>query len=180
MDNPSNSSNSSKRRFPIGFWISALGSLVAAIGNTPSVNLPDPIEARDLLLVGNGLQILGSSIAIENFEQWNIRTGRTIKIIGNGISLRSLLEADDVTALFLNTQANLIQSVAGAVSLDFAGNLANTPLYNVGVSLLIIGNSLHALFNKIKLFNMDEGDRLVAVASWIKVVGAIIAALSLM
>ena len=174
MDNPSNIPIS------VGFWISALGALIAAIGNTPAVNLPDPIEARDLLLVGNGLQILGSAIIVESNEPWNIRTGRVIKIIGNGVSLRSLLEADEVTALFLNTEANLIESVAAAVTLDFTGNLPNTSLYNVGVSLLIIGNSSHAIFNKIKLFNIDEGDRLVAVASWIKVVGSIITALSFM
>lgn len=162
----------------IGLWISAIGAFLAAIGNTPSIKRPNAISPKDLFLVGNGLQILGSTIVVETSELWNLRVGRIIKIIGNATSIKGIFEPDEELSLFLNTKANLFQAVAGGVSLDLDGNFKNPSLYNVGISLLIIGNSMHAIFNKLILKKLKEGERLVAVASWIKVVGAIITALS--
>lgn len=162
----------------IGLWISSVGAFLAAVGNTPSIKLPDTISSKDLFLVGNGLQVLGSTIVVEASELWNLRVGRIIKIIGNATSLKGIFEPDEELSLLLNTKANLFQAVAGGISLDLNRNFKNPSVYNVGISLLIIGNSMHAIFNKLKLKNLEEGNRLVAVASWIKVVGAIITALS--
>lgn len=171
-----NSSNSD--RPTIGFWISAVGAIVAAIANTPTVKLPSKVSRVDLLLVATLLQILGNTIIVESTEPWNIRTGRIIRIIGNGVGIRGLLESEEAVALGYSIQGNLFQTVAGAVSFDYEGKLDNAYLYNVGVLMLIIGNSAQALFTKVKLINEEKGSRLVSIASWIKAVGAVITALS--
>ena len=171
-----NTSNSD--RPTIGFWISAVAAIISAIAATPSVKLPSKVSRVDVLLVASAIQILGSTIIIESVEPWNIRTGRIVRIIGNGIGIRGLLETDQVTAIGYSTEANLFQTLAGTISFDYEGNLDNAYLYNVGVLMLIIGNAFQAIFTKVKLIDLEKGTELVSIAAWIKAVGAVIVALS--
>ena len=160
----------------IGSWLDALGTVVAAIGSTPSKVIPATI-LEDFVFIGNSLQGIGSALVVESPETLeNDRVGSAIQSIGNLTVLIALLQDEGRPSRRLNKQGNLLQALGGGVSFNYDGEI--TSINNIGNGLQVLGNSLQALSLKESLFDTEEGELMDVAGSWIQAVGTIISALS--
>jgi hypothetical protein len=164
-----------------GAWIQAVGTVLSAIGNTPSKSLSDDtLEQIDIM--GNEMQAAGNALeadAINNpFDLTKI--GNQVQSIGNLTVLSGLIiDFNEVTKQELDIKGNLLQALGGSAavadSLDEERTLDEL-LSIYGNALQVIGNSLQAISGIMELNNEDSGD-LNVIGSWIQAVGAVLAAL---
>jgi len=160
----------------VGSWLDAIGTVLAAIGSTPSKVLTKTI-LNDLIFIGNALQGLGSAFVVESPETLaNDRVGSAIQSIGNLTVITGLLQEDKRTSILWNRKGNLLQALGGGVSFNYNGQL--TSINNIGNGLQVIGNSLQAFSLKERLLDTEEGQLLETTGSWIQAIGTIISAVT--
>lgn len=160
----------------IGSWIAAIGTVLAAIGSTPSKVLSETI-LEDLNIIGNSLQGVGNALIVDSPEtEVNDKIGSSIQSIGNSTVLVGLLSNDEKSSVRLNKQGNLLQALGSGVSINYDDNIAS--MSNLGNALQSIGNSLQALALKGTLIHTEEGGQLGTIGSWIQAVGAVISAVT--
>lgn len=157
-------------------WLEAIGTILSAIGSTPSKILPASV-LNDLNLIGNVLQAVGSGIIPED-EEYLDQVGSKIQALGNIVTIQGFFVEDQQTSQLLNTQGNLIQALGGGVSLDFENNqTVNEALNNIGNAIQIIGNAYQAISINYPS-NSKKAQELNTIGSWIQAVGSVLSALT--
>lgn len=160
----------------ISAWLEAIGTVLSAIGSTPS-NILSSSMLNDFNLIGNVLQAVGSSILPENEDNLD-QVGNKIGAVGNIITIQGFFVEDQQTSQLLNTQGNLLQALGSGVSLNLENDqTVNDVLNNIGNVLQIIGNSYQAFSIKYPP-NSQKAQELNTVGSWIQAVGAVLSALT--
>lgn len=160
----------------IGSWMDAIGTVLAAIGSTPSKVLTEEM-LEDLIFIGNSLQGVGSALVVDSPETLiNDRVGSSIQSIGNLTVLVGLMSDNEKSLVRLSKQGNLIQALGAGVSTNYDGRM--TTVNNLGNALQVIGNSLQALALKEILINTEEGTQLDMAGSWIQAIGTVISAVT--
>lgn len=171
-------------------WIAPTGTILAAIGSTPSKRL-DSQKQFYLQLWGNELQAVGNALEAE--EQYGLeRIGTELQAIGNVTVIGALLLLEGKQEVQLAIKGNLMQALGGAAALadelqdDTESDRAQRVIGNL---LQIIGNSLQAVggFYELKYdskesfyknnIKAEEGKLIVFSGSWIQAVGSVILAL---
>ena len=169
-----NSSNASNVTAIAGGWIEAIGTVVAAIGNTPST-IFSRSTLKDFRLIGNVLQACGSALVAENEELLLDIVGDELQAIGNIAVVASILDPNQQSSQRLSTQGNLLQILGTGVSVNTQGNLSLIQtIDNIGNIIQLIGNTIQVFANT----NTEEGIIMNTVGSWIQAVGTIITALA--
>ena len=160
----------------IGSWIDAIGTVVAAIGSTPSKILSKKIM-EDLVFIGNAFQGIGSSLVVDSPETLpNDRVGSAIQSIGNLTVMHGLLNTDVEAGRVTNKQGNLLQALGAGASINYDGEI--TSINNIGNGLQVVGNSLQALALRDDVIETEEGLILDMVGSWVQAVGTVISAIT--
>jgi len=160
----------------ISAWLEAIGTVLSAIGSTPS-NILSSSMLNDFNLIGNVLLAVGSSILPENEDNLD-QVGNKIGAVGNIITIQGFFVEDQQTSQLLNTQGNLLQALGSGVSLDLENDqTVNDVLNNIGNVLQIIGNSYQAFSIKYQP-NSQKAQELNTVGSWIQAVVAVLSALT--
>lgn len=160
-----------------GEWILAIGTVISAIANTPSTNLPYQLTA-DFKIIGNALQATGNAIQVNQLSLVDLNhIANEIQAIGNTTVIASLLlPLNQIGKTNLNINGNLLQALGGGIS--FAEDLQEEPklplLYNqIGNLLQVIGNSLQAISTR----HQSHATTLNAIGNWIQATGAIMTAI---
>lgn len=172
-------------------WIAPAGSIISAIGSTPSKQLNK--QSRYCLhLWGNVLQAVGN--ALESEEQYALeRIGTELQASGNVTVVAALLlKLKKETKLQLTIKGNLIQAAGAAAALQdelLDDTVSDRALRATGHLLQIIGNSIQAIGGIYDLrydrkedfykYSIKQGDgkSFDFSGSWIQAVGSVILAL---
>ncbi|KHF40565.1 DUF6944 family repetitive protein [Halalkalibacter okhensis] len=168
----------------LGSGISALGTIVSAVGSTPLQRISDD-ALKSLNLWGNVLQATGSALQADGQEQFTFsKLGNQVQSVGNLTVISGLLgDEEEESNQKLNIAGNWMQALGAIVSLgDDLDNQSNSldQSYNVIGNLLQgIGNSLQAISGQYSLqhtLNQVAGDpdTLNATGSWIQAIGAVL------
>ncbi|MGE7977343.1 DUF6944 family repetitive protein [Psychrobacillus sp. NPDC093200] len=170
-----NSTNSSSYNTAItGGWIEAIGTIVAAIGNTPS-KLLSKSTLKDLRLIGNVLQASGSALVADNEELLLDIVGDQLQAIGNVTVVAGILASNEQSSQRLLTQGNLLQILGTGVSINTQENLSFIQtIDNIGNIVQAIGNTIQVFANT----NTEEGIYMNALGVWIQAGGTVITALA--
>ncbi|KGX92382.1 hypothetical protein N781_16675 [Pontibacillus halophilus JSM 076056 = DSM 19796] len=159
-----------------GAWVQAVGTVLAAIGSTPTKKLP-PQTLKDFNVIGNTLQATGNGLATIGKDPLKLGTvGNEVQAIGNTLVIAGLItNVDQRTKDILNTQGNLFQATGAGVGFADAWeqdpSISNVYLL-IGNLLQVVGNGLQAIFG-----NEERTQVLDALGSWIQAVGAVLTAL---
>jgi hypothetical protein len=174
-----------------GSWTQAIGTLIAAIGSTPSNHLnKDALKSLDLW--GNALQATGNALIADAQETNSLnKLGNEVQAIGNTTVIAGMVLAfNDETKQKLIINGNWLQALGGGVSLseDVEQEPSDVLALNIiGNILQVIGNSLQAIGGIYKLksslgkdneYSSKEGQSLEINGSWIQAIGAVISAIS--
>jgi hypothetical protein len=168
----------------IGAWTQAIGTVVAAIGSTPSL----PIHENDRIglgLVGNVLQATGNGLEADSQTTLTYgKLGNIIQATGNlTVSTGLAIDFPSDTGERLVISGDLLQ-VLGAVT---ALGSSNRSYMIIGNSLQVIGNSLQAS-GGVRILKEsahtiwqpgDGNEILIAKGSWIQALGTILLAIGL-
>lgn len=170
-----NSTNSSSYNTAItGGWIEAIGTIVAAIGNTPSKVLSKSM-LKDLRIIGNVLQASGSALVADNEELLLDIVGDQLQAIGNVTVVAGILASNEQLSQRLLTQGNLLQILGTGVSINTQENLSFIQtIDNIGNIIQAIGNTIQVFAN----MSTEEGINLNALGVWIQAGGTVITALA--
>ncbi|WP_243292586.1 hypothetical protein [Bacillus sp. FJAT-47783] len=165
----------------LGSWIQASGTVLSAIGSTPTNVISDDL-LDDLNLLGNVLQATGNALIADTEKGVTLdKIGNIVQSIGNSTVITGLLiNFDEETKQILNIQGNWLQALGGGVS--FADAFGQEPsidvLFNLYGNLLqTIGNSLQAISGVIDLKNKN-GQKLNVIGSWVQAIGSILSFIS--
>ncbi|KXG10683.1 hypothetical protein AT864_01274 [Anoxybacillus sp. P3H1B] len=165
----------------VGYSLSAIGTMQAAIGNTPQFHLNKNLGYQ-LRLVGNVLQALGSALSadgqgMDSFE----KIGDEIQATGNSTVITGMLVGDAwgekieqklmITGLWMQALGSFV-----GLSDEFFDRTEDGRLENISGSLLQgIGNSLQAISGIQSLNENNSESDLVGVAgSWIQATGSVL------
>ncbi|MBO0996368.1 hypothetical protein IOC57_01135 [Bacillus sp. SD075] len=140
-----------------GSWTQAIGTVMSAVGGTPS-NVLDEEFRENLDLIGNVLQGTGNAILADAEETWSLdKFGNQIQAIGNStVILGLVIDFDEVTKQELIIKGNLIQALGGGTALAGAYENPDEPeqAFNATGNLLqAIGNSMQAIGGIAELKN---------------------------
>ncbi|ANB56752.1 hypothetical protein GFC29_533 [Anoxybacillus sp. B7M1] len=165
----------------VGYSLSAIGTIQAAIGNTPQFHLNKNLGYQ-LRLVGNVLQALGSALSADgqgtaSFE----KMGNEIQATGNSTVITGMLVGDAwgekieqklmITGLWMQALGSFV-----GLSDEFFDRTEDGRLENISGSLLQgIGNSLQAISGIQSLNeNNSESDLIGVAGSWIQATGSVL------
>ena len=152
----------------IGSWVTALGTIAAAIGSTPLRSLKGEDKKRwdyaseQLDFGGNSFQAIGNIIEVGASDDFKLEeAGEVIQASGNVTVLFSINTKDDeVKKLRLNVTGNGQQAFGGllAAIAEFLELVPNgeVPLGIIGNLLQSLGNTLQAIAALIDLEIIDE------------------------
>jgi hypothetical protein len=182
-----------------GAWIQAIGTVMAAVGSTPSL---DSDIQESLNLWGNALQGTGNALIADAEEGFSLgKLGNEVQAIGNTIVIAGiLLHVKEETKQKLDINGNFLQAVGGGIALpdDLLDDPSTIRTLNIAGNVLqIIGNSMQAYGGieelKSKRGNGDKfkgyeesnksqdishSDSLAINGSWIQAVGSMISAIA--
>jgi predicted RNA-binding protein YlqC (UPF0109 family) len=182
-----------------GAWIQAIGTVMAAVGSTPS--LKEDIQ-KSLNLWGNALQGTGNALIADSEEGFSLgKLGNDVQAIGNTTVVAGiLLNVKEESKQKLEIDGNMLQAVGGGIALpdDLVDEPSTIRTLNIAGNVLqIIGNSLQVKGGIIELnSNIDkkegfkgfkednEPDKitysqsLAKNGSWIQAVGSVISAIA--
>lgn len=173
----------------IGSWIQAIGTVISAIGNTPSSVIKSEFR-YNLDLWGNVLQATGNALVADSQETISLeKIGNKVQAIGNTAVIAGMvITFKEETKQLLIIKGNWLQAVGGGIALSDELEHRATPeqTFNIiGNLLQVIGNSLQAIGGIYELENNDEkkdensidGQSLQVNGSWIQAVGSVISAI---
>lgn len=170
----SNNQNDSNIKAIVGNWIVAVGTLVSAIGNTPSTIFTQQ-TLKDFNIIGHILEAGGIAIVSETEDTLLYTVGDQLQAIGNLTVVAGILSENEQTTQLLEKQGNLLQVVGLGLVINMEGKLTLLQtLYNTGIIIQLIGNAIQAVANT----ETNEGKVMRAVGAWIKAIGAFITALA--
>lgn len=173
-----------------GSWIQAIGTVISAIGSTPTNTLISDSQ-KNLDLWGNALQAAGNALIADAQETNSLaKLGNEVQAIGNSTVIAGMIiefNEDRKQKLIIN--GNWLQALGGGIALpeELEAEASTIRTLNItGNVLQIIGNSLQAIAG-IKELNNNKGnnedDRLEIQSlevngSWIQAVGSVISAIA--
>lgn len=167
-----------------GSWIQAIGTVVAAIGSTPSLPIQEN-GRKGLGLVGNVLQATGNGLEADAQTTLTYgKLGNIIQATGNvTVSTGLAIDFPGDTGERLVISGDLIQALGAVTALGSA----NQSYMVIGNSLQAIGNSLQAVGgvrilkeNAHTIWQPGDGNEsLIAIGSWTQALGTILLALGL-
>lgn len=173
----------------IGSWIQAIGTVISAIGNTPSSVIKSEF-LYNLDLWGNVLQATGNALVADSQETISLeKIGNKVQAIGNTTVIAGMvITFKEETKQLLIIKGNWLQAVGGGIALSDELEHRETPeqTFNIiGNLLQVIGNSLQAIGGIYELENNNEkkdensidGQSLQVNGSWIQAVGSVISAI---
>lgn len=164
----------------IGSTLSAIGTIQAAISNTPQFHL-NKDQSFQLRLIGNVLQALGSALSADgqgtiSFE----KIGDEIQAAGNSTVVAGMLlygtdnEEIEQRLIIAGTWMQALGSFVGLTD-EFYDHTADGRLENIIGNLLQgIGNSLQAIGGIQTLQNNGKQDQTGMAGSWIQATGSVI------
>lgn len=165
----------------LGSWIQASGTVLSAIGSTPTNVISDDL-LDDLNLWGNVLQATGNALIADTEKDLTLdKVGNIVQSIGNSTVITGMLiHFREDTKQLLDIQGNWLQALGGGVS--FADAFGQEPSLEVlfslyGNLLQTIGNSLQAISGVLELKNQN-GQKLNVIGSWIQAIGSILSFIS--
>ncbi|WP_059104783.1 DUF6944 family repetitive protein [Shouchella shacheensis] len=163
-----------------GAWTQAIGAVISAIGNSPSVSRDSELLS-DLDFEGNVLQALGMALLGDNVEPPSLdKLGNYIESAGHLPNVVGvIMEADENIQVQLDAKGNLVQVVGEGLSLSHA--LSEEPTresfyYIYGPLLEIIGNSMQALAGINQLRGVDR-ERMNTIGAWLHAIGSVLTGL---
>lgn len=174
-----------------GAWIQAIGTVIAAIGSTPSINVSEQFR-EDLNLWGNVLQAAGNALQADAEEELSlVRIGNEIQAIGNSaVAAGIVINFEQETEQRLIITGNWLQALGGTTSLGelLEESHSLTLSFNiVGNILQVIGNSLQAISGRIELAGnhqsikypegLIDSQTLDVSGSWLQAVGSVLSLL---
>jgi hypothetical protein len=181
-----------------GAWIQAIGTVIAAVASTPSLN--EDIQ-ESLNLWGNALQGTGNALLADAEEGFSLgKLGNQVQAIGNTTVIAGLLlPVMEEAKQKLDINGNLLQAIGGGIALpdDLMGAPSDIRTLNIAGNVLqIIGNLLQAkggieeLQSTIEKEDRYKGYResnqtemithsqsLAINGSWIQAVGSVLSAI---
>lgn len=157
-----------------GNWIEAVGTVVTAIGSTPSAFFTEQ-TLTDFNIIGNLLEAGGSAIAASAEGTLLNNAGDQLQAIGNLTVVAGILEKNAQSSQLLQTQGNLLQVVGVGITINTTGKLTLLQtIANTGNIIQLIGNVMQVFTNT----DTTEGVMVNTTGAWIQAVGAIITALA--
>lgn len=169
-----NNSNESDITAIAGNWIAAIGTIVSAIGSTPSTIFSEQ-TLKDFNIIGNILEAGGSAIVSETEDALLDRVGAQISAIGNLVVVAGILSKNEQSGELLEKQGDLLQLVGVGITINTEGGLTlSETIANTGIIIQFIGNAIEALADT----DTREGIVVSATGAWIQAVGAVITALA--
>lgn len=183
--------NNTKELF--GAWIQAIGTVMSAIGSTPSLRIRSALQ-KDLNVWGNALQATGNSLSADAQKTINLEAiASEIQAIGNSSVIAGLIiDFEEETAQRYIIMGNWLQALGGAAAVGAElqeNNDKASFIFNVNGNLLqSIGNSLQAIAATEELQELTKnGQRSVkpkatnkdnhsleVTGSWIQAVGSVL------
>ncbi|TYS60267.1 hypothetical protein FZC74_09035 [Sutcliffiella horikoshii] len=169
----------------VGSWTQAIGTVVAAIGSTPSLPIHEN-GRRGLGLIGNVLQATGNGLEADAETTLTYgKLGNIIQATGNiMVSAGLIIDFSGDTEERLVISGDLIQALGVITALGSADK-----------SYIVIGNGLQALGNSLQAVGgareLKEEERtviglsqvsnevLIALGSWTQALGTILLAIGL-
>ncbi|QGQ45765.1 DUF6944 family repetitive protein [Metabacillus sediminilitoris] len=165
-----------------GSWDQALGTIISAIGSTPSSRINETLQ-NNLSLLGNVMQATGNALLADTIRSFNLnKIGNEIQAIGNSMVIVGLLlyENNEEKNIELSIKGNLLQALGSSLSIPELlekNKVSIDNLYSIyGALLQTIGNSLQAISGIINLKG-QQANGVNFVGSWIQAIGAVIQAL---
>jgi hypothetical protein len=182
-----------------GAWIQAIGTVIAAVGSSPSL---ESDTKASLNLWGNALQGTGNALIADAEEGFSLgKLGNEVQAIGNTTVIAGILfPVKEETKQKLDINGNFLQAVGGGIALpdDLLDEPSTIRTLNIAGNVFqIIGNSLQALGgieelksnreNKDKYKGYRESNESQELSysesfaingSWIQAVGSVISAIA--
>ncbi|MCQ6275868.1 hypothetical protein JMM81_12995 [Bacillus sp. V3B] len=173
---------------PYDAWIQAVGTIISAIGSTPSNRIKKELQ-NDLNLWGNVLQGTGNALSADGEAGESLeKVGNQIQAIGNSSVVAGIMiEFNEETGQKFIITGNWLQALGGVTALgeELQGPSSPSQSYNIiGNLLQSIGNSLQAIAGIYELeksaqnIKSPKGQRnslsLEVNGSWIQAVGSVI------
>ena len=183
-----------------GSWIQAIGTVISAIGSTPTEKLSQEM-LKSLNLWGNVLQGTGNAHLADAEESFSLgKLGNEIQAIGNTAVIAGIvIDFDEEIKQRLDINGNWLQAAGAGISIpdSLKGEPSSIRTLNIAANVLqMIGNSLQAIGGTWELKNDREdnekfkgykennhsnqisyGQSLGILGSWIQAVGAVIQAI---
>ncbi|WP_261131290.1 DUF6944 family repetitive protein [Bacillus sp. Marseille-Q3570] len=163
-----------------GAWIQAVGTVVAAIGSTPTFYLPH-IISKELRIVGNALQALGNAMEAAGKSTISLETtGNKIQALGNLTVIYGIVaDIPYVKKQQFEIAGNWLQAFGALLAVIDELKEGRTELLSIiGNTLQSWGNSMQAVGGILELRgDRVTGQNLDVNGSWIQAAGAVIAAL---
>lgn len=165
-----------------GSFLSMVGTIEAAITNTPYVNLTDQ-KLNFYRLVGNTLQALGSAIVVDTEEIYSLRTiGGGLQSFGNSVDIFSILSEEQLgkrQAEILGGIGSFIQSCGSFLSLADDLEESEGSILNIMGNLLEgIGNALEGVGSVQEAKEDISLDVTETIGSWIQATGSVLSFIS--
>ena len=169
-----NEATNVRRTALIGNWIVAIGTVVSAIGGTPSTiftkQTPD-----DFRLIGPTLEAVGIALVAETEDTILYTVGDQIQAIGNLNVIAGVLSRNEQIEPLLEKQGDSAQLVGLGLVIKTAGPLTLLQtLYNTGLMIQLIGTAIEVYAIRGTVVAED----IKALGAWIKAGGAILTALA--
>ncbi|MGM9927844.1 MAG: DUF6944 family repetitive protein [Bacillus sp. (in: firmicutes)] len=165
----------------VAMWVEVVGTIISALGNTPSLTFISTELANNLNLVGDTIQVSGTTIQIEDETNLTLnKIGNIIQDGGNIEEIAGYLIPMDLTKLrtLIQTQGNAIQLLG--ILLSFIFTKIHPTLSSVeeayGTMIQIIGLGMQTLSGGFPS-SSEFGQNLNTTGNWVQVVGAILQAL---
>ena len=172
--NKQNDTNNPNITAIAGNWIVAIGTLVSAIGNTPSTIFTQQ-TLDDFVVIGSILEAGGSALVSETEDTLLYTVGDQLQAIGNLAIVAAILSENEQSRQLLEKQGNLLQVVGLGLVINTDGKLTLLQtIANTGNIIQLIGNAIEAFADS----ETKEGEVMGAVGAWVQVVGAVITALA--
>ena len=165
----------------VGAWMQAIGTIMSAIGNTPTIKKTE-ISSMNLDLWGNVLQGTGNALIADSEEGVSLdKIGNKVQTVGNMvIVLAFLTPISEQVKTELNIKGNMIQAVGGSLSFADALNeeITVVTLYDIYGNLLqIIGNSMQSIGGR-KSLKENDGETINTIGSWVQAIGSVLTLMS--
>ena len=172
-DNQNEPTNASRTAL-IGNWIVAIGTVVSAIGSTPSTIFTQQTR-NDFRLIGPTLEAVGIALVAQTEDTLLYTVGDQIQAIGNLNVIAGVLSRNEQIEVLLEKQGDLVQLVGLGLVIKTEGPLTLLEtLYNTGNIIQLIGTAIEAIASA----ETKEGEDMMAIGAWIKAGGAILTALA--
>lgn len=168
-------------------WISAVGTIMSAVGSTPFEKIDKQILFA-LNLWGNILQGTGNALQADSIEDVTVeKIGNEIQATGNVTAVSGMvINFKEETQQRLIITGNWFQALGGLLAVAYEIDEPSAePGPDQAKALDVIGNLLQSIGNSMQAIggieqlkgNEKEGETISVNGSWIQAVGSILSAI---